>query len=174
MRPRFFIPVHGEYRQLRLHADLAADADMPADRVLVIEDGRVVELTPGSMEVGEDINTGFVFVDGLGIGDVEQVVLRDRRHLASDGMLVVTLAVDRENGALRGGPELVSRGFAAGDSSTALLEDARQEVVAAVDRLAGDPPEVNLLQEAIHDGVSRVVWKRLRRRPMVVPVVTEI
>ena len=174
VRPRFFIPVHGEFRQLRLHADLAASAGIPSERVLVIEDGRVVEFTEASMQVGEDINAGLVFVDGLGIGDVEQVVLRDRRHLASDGMVVVTLAVDREHGSLRAGPELVSRGFAAGDASATLLEDARQAVVAAVERMAGDPPETNLIQEAIHDEVSRVVWKRLRRRPMVVPVVTEI
>ena len=124
--------------------------------------------------MGEDVHTGFVFVDGLGIGDVEQVVLRDRRHLASDGMFVVTVALDRENGAIRSGPELVSRGFIEEETSEALMRDARGEVLEAVGRLAGDPPETSLVQEAIHDAISRLVWKRTGRRPMVVPVVTEI
>jgi ribonuclease J len=174
VHPHFFIPVHGEYRQLTKHAELARSAGIPDDRILVIEDGRAVDLTPQAMEVGEDINAGFVFVDGLGIGDVEHVVLRDRRHLASDGMVVVTVAVDRENGVVRAGPELISRGFIEQDTSEDLMRDARNEVLDAVGRLAGDPPETTIIQDAIHDAISRLVWKRTGRRPMVVPVVTEI
>ncbi len=174
VRPRFFIPVHGEYRQLAKHADIARGVGMGEDRILVIEDGRAVELDGASMRVGEDVNAGLVFVDGLGIGDVEQVVLRDRRHLAGDGMVVVTVAVDRENGSLRAGPELVSRGFIEEEGSEALMRDARNDVLTAIGRLAGEPPETSILQEAIHDSISRLVWKRTGRRPMVVPVVTEI
>ncbi len=174
VNPHFFIPVHGEYRQLIKHAELARAAGVPDDRILVVEDGRAVDLTPQTMEVGEDINAGFVFVDGLGIGDVEQVVLRDRRHLASDGMVVVTVAVDRENGMLRAGPELISRGFIERETSEDLMRDARGQVLEAVERLAGEPPETTIVQEAIHDAISRLVWKRTGRRPMVVPVVTEI
>jgi ribonuclease J len=174
VRPRYFIPVHGEFRQLAKHAEVAREAGLSDERILVIEDGRAVDLGPDSIEVGEDINAGFVFVDGLGIGDVEQVVLRDRRHLASDGMFVVTVALDRENGSIRAGPELVSRGFIEEQTSGALMRDAREEVLEAVGRLSGDPPETTIVQEAIHDAVSRLVWKRTGRRPMVVPVVTEI
>ncbi|HEX6487702.1 MAG TPA: ribonuclease J, partial [Candidatus Dormibacteraeota bacterium] len=174
VRPRFFIPVHGEYRQLEKHAELAERAGTPAERIKVVEDGRVVELTADSVEVGEDVGAGFVFVDGSGIGDVEQVVLRDRRHLASDGIVVVTVALDREDGELRAGPDLVSRGFIEEGTSEDLMRDARNEVTAAVRRLAGEPPERSIVQETIHDVVSRMAWKRTRRRPMVIPVVTEI
>ena len=173
VRPHFFIPVHGEYRQLRQHADLALSEGIPADRVLVLEDGRVVELTPDSIHAGEESVAGFVFVDGLGIGDVEQVVLRDRRHLASDGMLVATVGIDRDTGALRTGPDLITRGFIDPDLSEDLMAEAREAVVRAVTGM-GRRPDPTLLQEAIHDAVVRVLWKRTRRRPMVIPLLTEL
>jgi ribonuclease J len=173
VRPRFFIPVHGEYRQLRHHADLALAEGIPAARVLVLEDGRVVRLTPDSIVAGDESVAGFVFVDGLGIGDVEQVVLRDRRHLASDGMLVATLGIDRDSGTLRTGPELITRGFIEPELSDELMAEARGAVVAAV-AAAGPRPDSTLLQEAIHDAVSRVLWRRTRRRPMVIPLLTEL
>src|SRR5205823_4298184 len=105
VRPRFFIPVHGEYRQLLLHSELAKEAGLGADQIAVVEDGETVELDADSMIRGEKIGTGLVYVDGLGVGDVEQVVLRDRRHLAEDGILVVTLTLDRDTGAVRAGPD---------------------------------------------------------------------
>jgi ribonuclease J len=173
VRPRFFIPVHGEYRQLRHHADLALSEGIPADRILVLEDGRVVELTPDSIHANDDSVAGYVFVDGLGIGDVEQVVLRDRRHLASDGMLVATVGIDRDTGHLRAGPDLITRGFIEPELSEELLAEAREAVVRAVTGM-GRRPDPTLLQEAIHDAVVRVVWKRTHRRPMVIPLLTEL
>jgi ribonuclease J len=173
VRPRFFVPVHGEYRQLRHHADLALAEGLPASSVLVLEDGRIVELTGDSISAGDESVAGFVFVDGLGIGDVEQVVLRDRRHLASDGLLVATLGIDRDTGALRSGPDLITRGFIDPGFSEELMAEAREAVVAAVAG-AGRRPDLTLLQEAIHDAVQRVVWKRTRRRPMVIPLITEL
>jgi ribonuclease J len=172
-RPHFFIPVHGEYRQLRHHADLALEGGIPADRVLVLEDGRVVELTPDSIHANEESVAGLVFVDGLGIGDVEQVVLRDRRHLASDGMLVATVGIDRDSGALRTGPDLITRGFIDPELSEELLAEAREAVVRAVTGM-GRRPDPTLLQEAIHDAVARVLWKRTHRKPMIIPLLTEL
>jgi ribonuclease J len=172
-RPRFFVPVHGEYRQLRLHADLALSEGMGETDVLVLEDGRVVELTADSVTAHDDSVAGYVFVDGLGIGDVEQVVLRDRRHLARDGMLVATVGIDRDSGALRTGPELISRGFIEPELSEQLMAEAREAVVAAIAGM-GRRPSLTLLQEAIHDSVSRLLWRRTRRRPMVIPVLTEL
>jgi ribonuclease J len=173
VRPRFFIPVHGEYRQLHHHAELALAAGIPRENVLVVEDGRVVQLTADSMHVGSESVSGLVFVDGLGIGDVEQVVLRDRRQLASDGFVVATVGVDRDTGSIRSGPELIARGFMDPELSEDLLREARSEVTAAV-RRSGRRPDVTLLQESIHDAVSRLLWKRTRRRPMVIPLVTEL
>jgi ribonuclease J len=174
IHPRFFIPVHGEYRQLHHHAELAVAAGMPRENVLVIEDGRVVQLSENSMRVGEGSVSGLVFVDGLGIGDVEQVVLRDRRQLADDGLVVATVGVDRDTGVIRTGPDLISRGFMDPEFSEELLREARAEVVGAVKRLVGTRPDLTLLQESIHDSVSRFLWRRTRRRPMVIPLVTEL
>jgi len=174
VRPRYFIPVHGEYRQLVMHAELAREAGIADDRRLVVEDGRAVDLTDDSMRAGEEISAGFVFVDGVGIGDVERVVLRDRRHLAGDGILVITVAVDRENGAVLSGPELISRGFIEKDTSEDLMREAREEVLATVRKFQGGRPESEILREAVRDAASRLLHKRTRRRPMVIPVVTEI
>ncbi|HKA10493.1 MAG TPA: ribonuclease J [Candidatus Dormibacteraeota bacterium] len=173
VRPRFFVPVHGEYRQLYHHAQLAREEGIPIDNVFVVEDGRVVELTTDSARVLEEDLAGYVFVDGLGIGDVEQVVLRDRRHLASDGMLVATVGLDRDSGAIRSGPELITRGFIHPELSEELMEEARAAVTEAISD-AGRRPDLTLLQEAMHDALSRLLWKRTRRRPMVIPLLTEL
>ena len=174
VRPRFFIPVHGEYRQLLQHAELAREAGIPEDHIVVVEDGEQVVLDESSIERGEKVATGFVFVDGLGVGDVEQLVLRDRRHLAEDGILVVTLTLDRDTGALRAGPDLISRGVIEPELSAALMADARKAAIESVERLSSGHPDLNMLQEAIHDAVSRTIHKRIRRRPMVIPVITEL
>ncbi|TAN34520.1 ribonuclease J [bacterium] len=174
VRPRYFIPVHGEYRQLLQHSEVAREAGLGDDRIVVVEDGESVELDAGSMRRGERVGTGLVFVDGLGVGDVEQVVLRDRRHLAEDGILVVTLALDRDTGAVRAGPDLISRGVIEPELSSRLMADARAAAMHSIRRLADTRADLNLLQEAIHDAVSKTVYKRTRRRPMVIPVVTEI
>jgi len=174
VRPRYFIPVHGEYRQLLQHAEIAREAGIAEDHVIVVEDGEAVELDAESITRGDKISTGLVFVDGLGVGDVEQVVLRDRRHLAEDGILVVTLTLDRDTGALRAGPELVSRGVIEPELSVQLMADAKRATMETIKRFAQTHADVNLLQEAIHDAVSKTVFKQTRRRPMVIPVVTEI
>src|SRR5438874_11440996 len=155
VRPRFFIPVHGEYRQLFLHSELAHEAGLAQDHIAVVEDGETMELTSDSMTHGEKVGTGLVYVDGLGVGDVEQVVLRDRRHLAEDGILVVTLTLDRDTGAVRAGPELVSRGVIEPELSVRLMSDARKAALASIRRFADSRPELTLLQEVIHDAVSQ-------------------
>ncbi len=141
---------------------------------MVVEDGQTVELDSTSMQQGEKVSTGLVFVDGLGVGDVEQVVLRDRRHLAEDGILVVTLIIDRDTGTVRSGPDLVSRGVIEPELSTKLMADARAAAMASIANFADTHADLNLLQEAIHDAVSKTVYRQTRRRPMVIPVVTEI
>ena len=174
VRPRYFIPVHGEYRQLYLHSEIAREAGIPSDRIMVVEDGQTVELDAEKMSPGEKIATGLVYVDGLGVGDVEQVVLRDRRHLAEDGILVVTVTLDRDAGTVRAGPDLISRGLIEPEDSSRLMADARTAVIQSIGRLAETHADINLLKEAIHDAVSKTVWRQTRRRPMVIPVVTEI
>jgi len=174
VRPRYFIPVHGEYRQLVQHADVAREAGLSDDRIIVVEDGETVELGTDSIHIGPKVSTGLVFVDGLGVGDVEQVVLRDRKHLAEDGILIVTLTVDRETAIVRAGPDLISRGLIEPELSSKLMADAREAAMASIARLADTHADVNTLREVIHDAVSQTVWKKTRRRPMVIPVVLEI
>jgi ribonuclease J len=175
VHPRFFIPVHGEYRQLRLHADLALEAGMAPESVLVVEDGATVELSADGAQRGDEVPTGFVFVDGMGIGDVEQVVLRDRRHLSQDGVVVITMAIDRHTGQLRAGPEIVSRGFIEPELSTELMRETGRRVASAVEGVAGRNPETSVLvQEAAREAAARFIYKRTKRRPMVLPIVTEI
>jgi ribonuclease J len=174
VRPKFFVPVHGEYRQLLLHSELARDAGVPRGNIAVVEDGESVVLDAQSMKRGEKISTGLVYVDGLGVGDVEQVVLRDRRHLAEDGIIVVTMTLDRDTGTVRVGPELISRGVIEPELSTRLMADARAAAMDGIRKFADSHPELNLLQEAIHDAVSKTVYKQTHRRPMVIPILTEI
>jgi ribonuclease J len=173
-RPKFFIPVHGEYRQLLQHSEVAREAGMADENVIVVEDGESVELDADSITRGEKITTGLVYVDGLGVGDVEEVVLRDRRHLAEDGILVVTLTIDRDTGVLRAGPDLVSRGVIEPELSAHLMAGAKRATMETIHRFADTHADINLLQEAIHDAVSKTVHKQTRRRPMVIPVITEI
>ncbi len=174
VRPRYFIPVHGEYRQLLQHAEIAREAGLDEDRIVVVEDGEAVELDATSIKRAAKVSTGLVFVDGLGVGDVEQVVLRDRKHLAEDGILVVTLTVERESGVVRAGPDLISRGVIEPELSSKLMADARSAVMASIARFADTHADVNILKEAIHDAVSQTVYKKTRRRPMVIPIVLEI
>ncbi|TMC84050.1 MAG: ribonuclease J [Chloroflexi bacterium] len=174
VRPRYFIPVHGEYRQLLLHSELARETGLGVDHIAVVEDGETVDLTAEEMVRGEKVSTGLVYVDGLGVGDVEQVVLRDRRHLAEDGILVVTLTLDRDTGTVRAGPELISRGVIEPELSVRLMADARKEVLDNIRRFAHSHTDISLLQETIHDAVSKTVYRQTRRRPMVIPVINEI
>jgi ribonuclease J len=174
VRPRFFIPVHGEYRQLLQHAEIARASGVEDGHVVVVEDGEAVSVDTETIERTEKIATGLVFVDGLGVGDVEQVVLRDRRHLAEDGILVVTVALDRDTGMLRAGPEVVSRGVIEPELSAHLMAEARKATAETIARFADTHADQNLLQEAIHDAVSKTVHRQTRRRPMIIPVITEI
>nr|MDQ6901207.1 ribonuclease J [Candidatus Dormibacteraeota bacterium] len=173
VRPRFFVPVHGEYRQLHHHAELAVASGIPRERVFLAEDGNVIEVTPEGLKKTAENVAGLVYVDGLGIGDVGQAVLRDRQHLAADGLVVATVGVDRDTGAIRLGPEVTSRGFIASGPAADLQEEATRAVAAAVAG-AGRRPDRSLLQEAVHDAVSQLLWTKTGRRPMVVPLVTEV
>jgi len=173
IRPRFFIPVHGEYRQLLHHSRLALAAGIPAANVRIIENGQSMLLTAETLEKGETVPAGYVYVDGLGIGDVEQVVLRDRSLLAADGMVIVTVGVDSATGTIRSGPELITRGFMEEDSSAPVLAEARRAVVDGLRRFQGEP-ELPTMMETVHDAVQRVIYKRTQRQPVVIPVVTEV
>jgi ribonuclease J len=174
VRPKFFIPVHGEYRHLVHHGELAESVGIDRGRVMIVDDGHSVELGPGEIHRGGSVPAGYVYVDGLGVGDVGQVVLRDRRALAEDGIFIVVVTVNKETGRLVAAPELISRGFVHQQSSEALLADAREQVVKTVHKQPEPNPQYAVLKTIIRDSMTRYLYERIHRRPMVIPVVVEV
>jgi ribonuclease J len=172
LRPRNVVPVHGEFRMLAAHGRLAREAGVPGDRIVLGENGSVVELSGGVARLVDRIDVGSTFVDGLGVGDVRDVALRDRRHLSEDGVLIVVVTLGSENGRSAAASEVIARGFA---EPGPLFEEARDEVERTVEScLAQDVAELKLLQEHIHDAVGQLVYSRTGRRPMILPVVVEV
>jgi ribonuclease J len=172
LRPRYAMPIHGEYRMLAAHAKLAREAGVPEDRIILAENGSVVELARGGARLVDKVEAGVTFVDGLRVGDVQDVALRDRRRLADDGVLIVVTTLAASDGNEIAPPELIARGFA---ESEELLEELRAEADRVVRSLAAEhATEIKLLQEHIHDAVGQIVYDRTRRRPMVLPVVIEV
>jgi ribonuclease J len=173
VRPRAVMPVHGEYRMLAAHGQLARDAGVPADAILIAENGSVVELERGrTPRVVDRIEAGVTFVDGLGVGDVQDVALRDRRRLSEDGVLIIVTTLASSNGGTTAPPELIARGM--GDSDE-LVDELRTEAQNVLQELASDGiTEIKLIQEHLHDAVGQLVYDRTRRRPMILPVVIEV
>jgi ribonuclease J len=173
VRPKALMPVHGEFRMLAAHAQLARDGGVPADSIVLAENGSVVELVKGRPPriVGE-VETGMTFVDGLGVGDVKDVAIRDRRHLSEDGVLIVVATVSENGAASSGQPELIARGF--GDTGP-LLDELRSEAARVLDDcLEKDISEIKLIQEHLHDSLGQVIYDRTQRRPMILPVIVEV
>ncbi len=173
LRPRAVMPVHGEFRMLAAQAQLAREAGVPADGIVLAENGSVVELSASGARIVDTIEAGMTFVDGLGVGDVKDVALRDRRRLSEDGVLIVVATLGGSNGAsATAPPELIARGFA---GSEELLAETREEASRVLDELlAQDVTEIKLLQEHLHDAIGQLVYDRMRRRPMILPVVVEV
>ena len=173
LRPKNVMPVHGEFRMLAAHARLARDAEIDADHIVLAENGSVVELAGGKARIVDSVETGATFVDGLGVGDVRDVALRDRRHLSEDGVLIVVVTVGSQNGREIAAPEVIARGF--GEPDGPLLDEARNEAQRTLAHcLSEDISELKLLQEHIHDAVGTLIRERTGRRPMILPVVLEV
>jgi ribonuclease J len=175
LRPRAVMPVHGEFRMLAAHAQLAREGGIPEESIVLAENGSVVELSEHGVRIVDHVTAGMTFVDGLGVGDVEDVALRDRRRLAEDGVLIVvaTLAGSNGRGMLTAAPELIARGF--GEGAEPLLDELREEAARVLaELLADDVTEIKLLQEHVHDALGGVVYDRTRRRPMILPVLVEV
>jgi len=173
LRPRAVMPVHGEYRMQAAHAQLARDAGVPASNIVLAENGTVVELSRDGARVVDEVETGVAFVDGLGVGDVQDVALRDRRRLSEDGVLIIVATLASSNGGSAGPPELIARGF--GDGSGPLLDELRDEADRVLQQCLRDEiSEIKLLQEHLHDEVGQLVYDRTHRRPMILPVVVEV
>ncbi len=173
IRPRYAIPAHGEFRQMVHYRDMAIGAGFAPERVLFIEVGDLVELSQETFRIKSGVPSGGVLVDGLTVGGVTQVVLRDRKHLAEDGLVIAAVAVDRENGSLLSGPDITVRGFIAPTGSTVLDRAADRLRRALVRRQAGEV-EYAFLASKIKDVMGQVIYQQTRLRPMILPVITQI
>jgi ribonuclease J len=174
VRPKFFMPVHGEFRHLALHSEIAQEVGIRKDHVIVTDDGNTVELSDSLPHFGNKVPAGYVFVDGLGVGDVGSVVLRDRRVLSQDGIFIVIVTVDKDTGQVVSGPDLISRGFVHQQTSDALLESARQQVLATINKPGRGNPEWQVIKNSIRDSLSKFLYEQMRRRPMIIPIVVEV
>lgn len=175
-QPEFFVPVHGEYRQLKAHARLAQALGVDPERILIAEDGDVVELTDEGMTLADDAAPGgFVYVDGTGVGDVDKGVLRDRKVLSDDGVLIGVVAVDTRNGEITRGPEIMSRGFLESDAFEEFAKEAADAVRASIEEAAAEGAlDHTTLSRHVRQSLSRFANKRTRRRPLVFPLVVEV
>jgi ribonuclease J len=172
VRPKAVMPIHGEYRMLAAHAVLARDAGVPEEGIVIAENGSVVSLDASGVRIVDRVAAGVTFVDGLGVGDVQDVALRDRRRLSEDGVLIVVTTIALSDGVEIAPPELIARGFAEDEE---LIDDLRAEADQVVAQLARDGiTEIKLLQEHVHDAIAKLVYSRTRRRPMILPVVIEV
>jgi ribonuclease J len=174
LRPKYVLPIHGEYRQLVLHAKLAYSLGIPENHILVAEDGDIVEVSDTEFKVVGHTSCGNVFVDGLGVGDIGQIVLRDRQVLAQDGILMVVLTVDKETGQPLAGPDIVSRGFVYMRDSEELLEKARTHVLESLIAADGHASDWSFVKDKIRHALSEFLYDQTHRRPMILPVVMEV
>lgn len=174
-KPKFFIPVHGEYKHLISNAQLAKEMGMSPDRILITDIGQVTELDGETMQPGGTVEAGRIFVDGYGVGDVGSIVLRDRQHLAQDGLIIVVTTIESESGAVVAGPDIVSRGFVYVRESEALMEEARQLVKKTLDDCQEKGVrEWSALKVSIKDQLSSFIYKKTKRDPMILPIIMEI
>jgi len=173
-RPKFFVPVHGEYRHLHAHAELAREMGIPAEHIFLLDNGDVLEVTPEQARVVRKVLSGRVFVDGKGVGDVGDTVLRDRQHLAQDGMVVVVIGFDQA-GTVVAGPDIVSRGFAHLAEDDALFEEARKLIMTVLEGCSvEEKTDWSLIKQRIRSVLRKFLQKAVDRRPMILPVIIEV
>ena len=175
VKPKYFIPVHGELKHLRKHAGLALSMGIPKENILIADNGRVAEVSKKALRCTSTVPAGRVFVDGYGVGDVGSVVLRDRKHLAQDGLVIVAVCIDRESGMIVSGPDVVTRGFVYVKESEELINAAREVAVEAIEaQTDGGYFDWNSIKASLRDEISHLMYERTKRSPMILPVIMEV
>ncbi|HEX9269285.1 MAG TPA: ribonuclease J [Candidatus Limnocylindria bacterium] len=176
LRPRLFIPIHGEYRMLVRHARMAIDVGVAPENAFVITNGDVVEIDSRGARVGAHVASGQVYVDGLGVGDISQSVMRDRLSIGNEGVFLVVVTIEQQTGAVVAGPDIVTKGFVPEQDAADLLEEAKQKVIEGLGRAQTGPhlAEASALKDAIHESLASFLYERTKRRPMVLPVIMQV
>lgn len=175
VKPKFFIPVHGEYRHLKQHARLAESLGMPPENIFIADNGYVLEFSKDSGRIAGTVTAGRVLVDGFGVGDVGNIVLRDRKHLSQDGLLVVVVTISKDSGSVIAGPDIISRGFVYVRESEDLMEDIKKVVKKSLDEcLNNNFTEWATIKSEIKNAVSKFLFEKTARKPMILPIIMEI
>lgn len=175
VKPKYAIPVHGEYRHLKANSEIAKSIGIPKDNIFILQSGDVLQLGQEKAEVVDKVHTGGILVDGLGVGDVGNIVLRDRQHLAEDGILIVVLTLQKGTNQLLAGPDIVSRGFVYVRESEGLMEEARQVMTNALDNcLTNKRADWNKIKLVVRDTMNDYIWKKTKRRPMIIPIIMDV
>ena len=175
LKPKYAIPVHGEYRHLRANAGIAESLGIPKENIFIMHSGDVLELDENSAEIVDKVQTGAILVDGLGVGDVGNIVLRDRQHLAEDGILIVVLTLEKGTNQLLAGPDIVSRGFVYVRESEGLMEEAKQILYEALEKcLTNRNADWSRIKMVIRDTMNDFLWKRTKRKPMILPIIMDV
>ena len=175
VKPKYFIPVHGEYRHLKKHCELANSIGVPKSNVLIAEIGDIIEVTRNSIKKSGTVVSGQIFVDGLGVGDVGNIVIRDRKHLSQDGILTVVVTLSKENKAIIAGPDIISRGFVYVRESEKLMDEAR-DIVRDVFAKCEEQKitDWSTLKSTVRDELRSFLYEKTKRKPMILPIIMEI
>ena len=175
VKPKYSIPVHGEFRHLKAQAGIAESLGIPKENIFIMHSGDVMELNDESAEITGKVHTGAILVDGLGVGDVGNIVLRDRQHLAEDGIMIVVLTLEKYSNQLLAGPDIVSRGFVYVRESEALMDEARRLVNSTIEQCADENVrEWSAIKLRVRDNLSRLLYNRTKRSPMILPIIMEV
>ena len=175
LKPKYAIPVHGEYRHLKANAKLAESLGIPKENIFIMHSGDVLALDEKEAKIVDKVHTGAILVDGLGVGDVGNIVLRDRQHLAEDGILIVVLTLEKRTNQLLAGPDIVSRGFVYVRESESLMEEARQVLQEALEKcLTKRNADWSRIKLVIRDTMNEFIWKRTKRKPMILPIIMDV
>ena len=175
VRPKYSIPVHGEYRHMKAQAQLAEGLGIPKDHIYILKTGDVLEMTEEFAKVTGHVQTGSILVDGLGVGDVGNIVLRDRQHLAEDGIVIAVLTLEKYTGQILAGPDIVSRGFVYVREAEDLMDEARHIIEDAMDYCnTHRVSDWAKIKNTIRDSLGDFLWKRTKRRPMILPIIMEV
>jgi ribonuclease J len=174
VKPKFFVPIHGEYRHLTIHAQIAQSVGIPKENIFVLEDGDILELNPQTGKIAGKVSAGNVYVDGLSVGDIGTVVLRDRKMLSRDGMVVVIIAINRQTGKLIGRPDIISRGFVDTREARDMIEESRNLVARALGHGRDRPADWSFISAKVRDMLNRFYYEQTKRRPMILPFMVKV
>lgn len=175
VKPRFFVPMHGEYKHLTSNKALARQVGIPEENIILPETGKMIELDSRSIKVTNQVPSGKILVDGLGVGDVGSVVLRDRKHLAQDGLIAVVVAIDTDGGYIFSGPDVVSRGFVYVKESEALMDAVREAARVSVERtLDSGSCDYNCIKQNLRDDLTKLLYSKTKRKPMILPIIMDV